>query len=133
MRRARRAAIAYIVAGILALCGLGFLIGAGFTFLAQHVGTIAAALWFAGGFFLVALIVLLTQKLGSRAHARETATRRSSDVRAVASAAAIAMVPTLLAGRGKSALLVVPTLAALGYAVWRENSGHGRQPPPPPQ
>jgi len=130
MARARRAAVAYVLAGLLALCGVGFLIGAGYMALADEVGSIFAALWFAGGFFVLALIILLVQRIGARARARNMAKRRSSDMKAVASAAALAALPTLLAGRGKVALLVLPALAAFAYGIWRENAPRDRDEPP---
>lgn len=130
--RARSAAIAYVLAGLFALCGLGFLVGAAYAALAREVGTIAAALWFGGGFVLLALIIVVVQRIGARTRARKIAKRRGSEMRTVASTAAIALLPTLLAGRGRVAVLTVPALAALAYAVWRENAPRdGRDPPPP--
>ena len=120
--RARRAAVVFLVAGILGACGVGFLISAGYIALSREVGSLAAALWFSGGFLLAALIILLIHRIGAGMRARKAARRRSSEMKAVASAAAFAALPTLLAGRGKVALLVLPALAALAYGIWRENA-----------
>lgn len=93
--RARTAAIVYLLAGLLALCGVGFLIGAGFVALARELGTLEAALWFGGGFLALAVILVVGHRLAARARAREAAKRRQSEVKAVAGAAALAMLPAL--------------------------------------
>lgn len=118
---ARRAAIVYALAGLFFLCGLGFLLGAGFMILAREIGTVAAALWTGGGFILVGLVVVLVQRISARARARQAARRRSSEVAALASAAAFAALPAMLAGRGRALALAGPLLAGLAYAVYREN------------
>lgn len=125
--RARRAAIVYILAGLFALCGVGFLLGAAFVASADRFGAIHAALGFGGGFILLALIVVAIHKAVSRAKEKRAKKRMQSEMAAVASAAALAALPTLLAGgKGRSAALLAPALAALGWAIWRENKGHRR-------
>lgn len=120
--RTRRAVLAYALAGLLALCGAGFLLGAAYVAAAREIGAVAAALWFGGGFLLAAMLVVAIHRIASRAKARRAAARRQSEVKAVASAAALAMLPTLLAGRGRSLALIAPAVAALAWAVWRENA-----------
>ena len=129
--RARRAIVVYALAGLLALCGVGFLLGAGFLVLAREIGSIAAALWFGGGFVLVALLTLVAHRISARISAKRVAARRQTEVKAVASAAAFALLPTLLAGRGRSIALVAPALAALAYGVWRENASRTDRRRPP--
>ncbi len=120
--RARRKAILYLFAGLLGLCGVGFLIVAGFIAAAQEIGAVEAALAFAGGFIVVALLLLGISSLTARARERRVAKRRKSEAKALAGAAAFAMLPTLLASRKAGLALVVPAVAALAWAVMRENT-----------
>lgn len=124
---ARRTAIVYAIAGLFFLCGLGFLVGAGFVMLAREIGTVAAALWTGGGFIVVGLVLVLVHRITARARARQAARRRSSEVAALASAAAFAALPAMLAGRGRALALAGPLLAGLAYAVYRENRPHARE------
>ncbi len=125
--RARRALVVYAAAGVLLLCGAGFLLVAAFLAVADEIGSIPAALWFGGGFVLVALILILSHRVSARVRAKHTARRRQTEMRAVASTAAIALLPTLLASRGRTLALLVPALAGLGWAVWRENAPRRRR------
>lgn len=127
--RARSALLVYAFAGLLALVGIGFLVGAGFVAVADEIGTIATALWFGGGALVLALLILLVHRIVSRVRMRRVAQRRRTEIKAVAGATVLAMLPTLLAGRGRGLALVVAALAALGYAVWRENSKPGDDAP----
>lgn len=121
--RARRAVVLYALAGLLVLCGAGFLLGAAFVTVANDIGTVPAALWFGGGFIVLALLLVVGHKIAANASARRAEKRRQAEMAAVASAAAFAILPALLSSRqGRSAFLVAPLLAALGYAVWRENA-----------
>ena len=126
--RTRRMLVAYLLAGCLALCGGAFLLFAGFVLASRELGVIPAALWFAGGFFAVAIIVLVAHRVSARVKARRVARRRKTEVKAVVSAAAIAAIPALLAGRGRAARLLVPALAALGYAIYHEYRKRPRDP-----
>ncbi|HEY4193121.1 MAG TPA: hypothetical protein VGM46_10800, partial [Mesorhizobium sp.] len=65
IRRARMAAMVYLVAGVAALCGIGFLIGAAFLWTSFRYGSIHAALGFGVGFLVLAGIVVLAFKLFS--------------------------------------------------------------------
>lgn len=124
--RARRAVIAYAVAGALALAGLAFLIVAGFVALADRIGVVAAALWMGGGFLAAALVIVLGHRIAASVRAKRAARRRRSEAGAMAGAAALAALPALLAGRGGLALLA-PALGLIGYAIYREQT---RRPPP---
>lgn len=126
--RARRTAIIYALAGLSLLCGAGFLVGAGFVAAAREIGTIPAALWFGGGFVLLALILVGVDRLAARTRRRRQARRRREETRAVASAAAMALLPALLASRARGLALLVPAAAVLAYGVWRENAPRRNQP-----
>lgn len=119
--RTRKAIIVYLAAALLALCGVAFLIGAGFVALAREIGAIPASLWFGGGFIGVAIILVVVHRIASRVRAKRIARRRQTEVKAVASAAALAILPTLLASRGRALFLLAPALAALGYGIYQEN------------
>jgi MFS family permease len=120
VRRAKSAAIAYLLAAVAAICGVAFLIGAAFSAAAQAYGTVNAALGFGGGFLVVALLILLVHKISVRSQKRQAARRRSQDMRAMAQAAALVVVPAIIA-RGGVGGLAAPLLALLGYAIYREN------------
>jgi len=121
--RMRKALVMYIIAGVLLLCGVTFLLLAAFIAAARRFGAIEAALGFGGAFVLIALLVLLIHRLSARSKAKKAAHRRQSEMAAVASAAAVAALPTLLSSsKGRSAALLAPALAALGWAIWRENT-----------
>ena len=129
--RTRRALVVYAAAALLILCGAGFLLGAAFVAVAREIGTVHAALWFGGGFVLLALVIVVVHRISARVSARRAAARRQTEMKAVASAAALALLPTLLAGRGRSLVLIAPAVAALAYAVWRENAPRKRDGTPP--
>ena len=120
--RARRAAIVYLIAGLLAWCGIGFFLGAGFVALARELGPITAALWFGGGFIALATLLLVVHRISARLRARRVARRRSTEAKAVASTAALGLLPALLAGgKGRAAAILGPALlAGLGYVAYRE-------------
>jgi hypothetical protein len=124
-RRVRRAAIAYLLAGIALLIGLGFLVGAGYTAAAERYGAINAALGFAAGFLLLAAIIVLAHRIVSGMRARSIARKRSSELTTIGAAAVLAVLPTLLRGKGGLTTLLAPALAVLAYAIYRENSKAG--------
>lgn len=124
--RARRAALVYALAGLLLLVGVFFLLVAGFIATAREIGAIPAALWFGGGFVVLALLLVGIDRLAARSRAKRETKRRREEARAVASAAAVAILPTLLASRAGGLALIFPAAAALAYGVWRENAPRGR-------
>jgi len=125
LRRARNATIAYGLAAICGLFGLIFLLIAAYVAAAHRYGPIHAALFAAGIFLVIALLIVLIHKLSSRTRAIRHAQRRKSDVTKIALAASLAIVPTLLAGRAGKAVLIAPALAALAYLIYRENTKPG--------
>lgn len=129
--RLRKSLLIYAAAGLFLFCGTGFLLGAGFVTAANELGTVNAALWFAGGFIGLAIILVIIHRITARVKAKRLARRRGTEVKAVASAAALALIPTLLASRGRAVVLIAPAIAALAYAVYRENSRHSPLPRDP--
>ena len=122
VRRARRAAIVYALAGLAALCGLGFLIGAAYVWVAGRYGPMAACLGFGVGFLLIAGLLLLIHQLSAGARARRQARRRNADMKAVGITAALAVLPALLKGKGGLGTILAPAIALAAYAIYRENT-----------
>ncbi|MGB3389444.1 MAG: hypothetical protein WBA88_15835 [Pseudaminobacter sp.] len=121
LRRARGAAIAYALAGIAFLCGAGFLLAALYIWMARRYGAIEAALAFGVGFLVIGAIVLVVHKITTGSQARRAAQRRNSDMTTIAVASALAVLPTLLRGKAGLGTLAAPAIAALAYAIYREN------------
>lgn len=117
--RSRRALMAYAVAALLAVIAVMFFVVAGFIALSERIGPVAAALWFGGVALVLAMLVVVVHRVAALVRARRIARKRRTEVTAVASAAAVAAVPSLLAGRGRAVLLLVPALASLGYVAAR--------------
>ena len=121
MRRARTAAIIYVLAMLAALCGLGFLVGAAYLWVAARYGSLAAALGFGAGFLIIAGLILLIHQLMSGARARREARRRNADMKMIGITAALAVLPALLKGKAGLGLILGPAAALEAYAIYREN------------
>lgn len=121
LRRARSAAIVYVLAAVAFLCGAGFLIAAFYIWAASRYGAIEAALGFGVGFLVLGAIVLMVHKFTTRSGVKRAAQRRSSDLTTIAVASALAAVPTLLRGKAGLGTLAAPAIAAIAYAIYREN------------
>lgn len=135
VRRLRRAALVYALAGFAILAAVVFLIAAAYLYAARHYGTIEAAVGFAAGFLVVALLLVAVHRITARVHARRVAKRRSGDLVTLGGAAAVAllpMLPALFRRRGAAAgALLVPLAALAVYAIYKENSGPGPGRTPP--
>jgi predicted membrane channel-forming protein YqfA (hemolysin III family) len=116
VRRAKWTAIAYLLAAILCLCGLGFLIAAAYIVAAGRFGSVEAAIGFGIAFLVLAACVLAIRAIVASARRRRT--RRTADLATIAGAAAVSALPLLL--RSKAG--IVGALVALAaYAIYREN------------
>lgn len=131
IRRARRAAVAYLLAGVVGLLGIGFLIGALYICLSERYGRLETAIGFGVGFILLALLILLVHRLTAESRARRVAERRKSDLTAMGVAAAIAALPTLMRSRVGLGALLAPALAVVAYTIYRENTKPGPDPDEP--
>ncbi len=127
-KRARRAFIFMALAGVFALCGVGFLIGAGYVLAAERYGSFNASVGFAVGFVVLAILLVLTLKIVNGMERRQIEHRRKSEVTAVATTAAIAAIPAIMATRGGIPLLGLPFLGLVAWAVYRENTDERRPP-----
>ncbi|UDL88022.1 hypothetical protein LGH82_23065 [Mesorhizobium sp. PAMC28654] len=125
IRRARTAAIVYAVAALVALCGIGFLVGAAYIWTASRYGSMAASLGFGAGFLVIAGLILLIYQLASGTRARRRAKRRDADLKAIGITAALAVLPTLLKGKGGLGVILGPAVALAAYAIYRENVKRG--------
>ncbi len=119
VRRMRRAAVAYGVAAVFALVGIGFLVGAGYIAAADAWGPIVAALIFAGAFFLVAVIVVIAHRVGEASRLRELERKRSAEMTTIGTAAALAVLPSVLRGKAGAAAVVAPAIAVGAYSLYR--------------
>jgi MFS family permease len=128
VRQTIRGLIFYTVAAIAAIIGLGFLVGAVFIAVSEHYGSLSTAIGFGAGFLLLALMIYLLHLVLRRTRAKSAKRRRNDELTAVAAAAAVAILPTLLKGRGALGLMAVPA-ALIAYAIYRENSRPPRDPP----
>jgi len=131
LQRARMTAILYGLAAIFALCGVGFLIGAAYVWLAARYGPLATSLGFGIGFLVVAGLILVAHKLTTRMRSRRRARRRQADMTAVGITAALALLPALAKSKGGLGAIVAPALAVVAYAIYRENA-KPRPPKPDP-
>lgn len=122
LRRTRRAVIAYVLAGLVALCGVGFLVAAAYIAAAHRFGPIEAALGFGIGFLVLSGLVLLVFKLTADSRRVRQARQRKADMTAVGVTTALTLVPTLLRGKGGLGALLVPAIAAAAYAIYKENT-----------
>jgi hypothetical protein len=121
IRRARTAAIVYGLAISVALCGLGFLVGAAYIWTASRYGSLAAALCFGAGFLLLAGLILLIFQISAGSRARRRAQQRNADMKAIGITAALAVLPALLKGKGGLGVILGPAVALAAYAIYREN------------
>lgn len=117
LRRLKSAAIAYLLVALFAAIGVGFLIGAGYIYVAQEFGSLTAAISFGVGFLLIATIILIVHSIRS-SRAKRRRDKRGIDLATIAGAAAITGLPILLRSR---AGLVGPLAAIAAYVIYREN------------
>jgi undecaprenyl pyrophosphate phosphatase UppP len=130
VQRAKTTAILYGIAGVLAICGVGFLIGAAYIWLAARYGPLATSLGFGIGFLMIAGLILVIHKLAAGARGRRRARERQADMKAVGIAAGLALLPALARSKaGLGAVLMAPALAVVAYAIYRENAKPPKQGP----
>jgi hypothetical protein len=130
VHRARTTAILYGLAGVFALCGVGFLIGAAYIWLAARYGPLATSLGFGIGFLVLAGLILVIHKLTTSMRSRRRARRRKADMTALGVTAALALLPALAKSKGGLGAVIAPALAVVAYAIYRENT---KPPKPDPE
>lgn len=122
LRRAKTAAIVYLLAATAACIGLGFLLAAGFIWTQRRYGPIEAALGFGVAFIALGGLILLVYRLTAGSRTRRQAKRRKADLTALGVTAAAALLPTLARGKAGPGLVLGPLAAILAYAIYRENT-----------
>ncbi|MBX3597480.1 MAG: hypothetical protein KF874_07915 [Rhizobiaceae bacterium] len=122
LRRAKSAAMVYAFAAICLLCGIGFLLGAGYIVAAERFGSFRASLGFGGAFILIALLSLLIFKLTGPKRQRRRAAFRKTEVSAIATASGIALATNLLRSRSGIGLLLTPLVGLVAYQIIKENT-----------
>jgi drug/metabolite transporter (DMT)-like permease len=123
VRRARNAAIVYLLALAALLCGIGFLIGAGYTHAAEHYGSFRASLGFGVGFVILAVLIFGVYQIASAVLERRRAREKRAQQVSSLLAAALALLPTLLRSRAGLAEILAPVVALIAYMIYKENSG----------
>ena len=121
-RRARRSAIEYLLAGIAAAVGFTFLLVAAFVWLSRHYGMLETAMAGAGLFLGIAVLLLIYHRISAQMRSRRARERRTGEIATISATVALAVLPSLLARRGGLVSLALPALAAVGYAIYRENA-----------
>nr|WP_280823804.1 hypothetical protein [Mesorhizobium soli] len=116
-RRARQTAIAYLLAAAAALCGVGFLIGAGYIWTARRYGALEASLGFGIGFLVLAGLILIIYRLVLDRRREREIRQRNKEMTNLAIAAGLNAVPSLLSSKAG----LGAALAAVAYAIYREN------------
>ncbi|TGP53805.1 phage holin family protein [bacterium M00.F.Ca.ET.230.01.1.1] len=122
LQRARMTAILYGLAAIFALCGVGFLLGAAYIWVAARYGPLATSLGFGIGFLVIAGLIVVIHKLTTSMRSRRRARRRQADMTALGITAALALLPALAKSKGGLGAVVAPALAVVAYAIYRENA-----------
>lgn len=124
-QRARRSAVAYLIAAVFGMFGIAFLLVAAYIAAAQRLGPVTAALIFGGAFLVVAVLVVLSNRLGAERVVRKTSRKRNREMSRIAVTTGLALLPTLMRGRVGKAALIAPAIAAIVYGIYRENSRRG--------
>jgi hypothetical protein len=118
--RTRAMMIAYVLMGLFAIVGIGFLLGAGYMALADVLSPIIAALIFGGVFLLLALAVYLGTMVGEGKRRKVAAERRrSNEAGAFLTTAALTAIPAVM----RSPLIVrlgLPAAAIAAFAFMRD-------------
>jgi len=120
VRSTRSAVLAYALAGVAFLCGLGFLVGAAYIATAARYGSLHAALSFGIAFIVIGLLVLLLHRLAVRRRERRLAVLRAEQAKTYAGAAALGLIPAMMKSRAGAVGVLAPLLGIAAYAAWRE-------------
>jgi hypothetical protein len=125
-RRVGRSIVDFAIVGVCILVGVAFLIAAAFILVAERYGAVYACLGFGGLFIAVAIGVLIVHRIRSardaRAQKRRAKEAQAAQMTTMAGAAAMAVLPALLKGRGGLIQLALPLIAMAAYAIYKENS-----------
>ncbi|WP_130271134.1 hypothetical protein [Phyllobacterium myrsinacearum] len=116
MSRAKRRAVFVALIGILLAIAGVFLLVAGYIALAQHIGSLHAALVLAGGAIVLALLAYIAMKISETVARKRQRERSKVDTSTLLTVAALAAAPTVLKSRGLL-MLAVPVIAFAGLSL----------------
>ncbi|WP_130502082.1 hypothetical protein [Phyllobacterium myrsinacearum] len=116
MSRAKRRAVFVALIGILLAIAGVFLLVAGYIALAQHIGSLHAALILAGGAIVLALLAYIAMKISETVAHKRQRERSKVDTSTLLTVAALAAAPTVLKSRGLL-MLAVPVIAFAGLSL----------------
>lgn len=116
--RVRKSVVAYAAAAVLAVAGLGFLVGAGYIAAARRMGDLAACLAFGAGFLVLAILIVAIQRLAAGMRARRATERRRRELAEIAAAATAGMVGSK---GGVFTGLAASLLTGFALGLYREN------------
>lgn len=120
-RRLRIALIVYAIGAFAAVMAFIFLMIAAYIAAAFRWGAVEAAIGFAIGFAVLAIVILGIYRITAEARRREQQRRRTENAAMAASASAAAAIPALLGKKGLGANLAILALAGLGgFAAYRQ-------------
>lgn len=115
----KRAAVAYAIAAVFAALAVGFMIAAGYMAAAAWIGPIAAALAFAGGFIVIAGVVIIVHRSSEASRLKELERQRTTEMATIGTAAALAVLPSVLRGKAGLATILAPAVAVGAFAAYR--------------
>jgi hypothetical protein len=115
----------------LLVCGVGFLVAAGFIAAERRWGAINASVGFGIGFIVLAIIVFAVYRAAAAMRRRRLERERKAAQMSSLIAAALALVPTLLRSRTGMAELLAPVVALLAYMIYKENTKPAADETPP--
>ncbi|MBO0904857.1 hypothetical protein [Jiella sonneratiae] len=118
--RLRRLVVLYLVMAVLAILMVAYLMTALYVWIASLYGPLAAALGFAGVFFVLILLTYVAIVIVRRPPRKRADDRLQRDIASIAGVAALSNAPLLFqSARRNKKLLLVPVAGAVGWAVWR--------------
>lgn len=125
----RNATVVNVLAVIAVVIGIGFGIGAGYIALAQQIGPLYTSIWFAAGFIVAGVILLMINKMRTRAWKRRRRAERGQEIRALATTALIAALPSLMKSRTGMIGLLLPLIGLVAFKIYEENRGSDENDP----
>ncbi len=118
--RLRTMATIYAIMSIVALALVFFLLLALFIWIAQSVGALAAAIWFAAACLVILIGTYIVLTIARRPPRQRAADRMQRDVASIASIAAVSNMPLLFRSiRRRKSLLLVPVAAISAFGLFR--------------
>lgn len=119
-QRLRLAAVCYLIMGFMIVMALMFFIVAAYIAAAFRWGPLEAAIGFAVGFTLIAIITLAVYKIITLARKRAQKRRLAEDATMLAGASAVAALPALLGKVGGINPILIALAGLGGFALFRQ-------------